>query len=331
MFANQGWEIPSGLASDSRPKEELTFWKACELFLKYPDVRKHPSRWRHEISLSHIVDKLGKDRPLKSLWVPDLRAYQAERINEGAAPGTINRELSTLSRLFGVMVELQLTETNPVRLVKRLSMRSGERQVYLSPHTVKAIAPRCPAWFRPILWAGYYTGMRRGEILGLTRKQANLSKRIISLGPDDTKEGHWKRVPIHSELAPILAEVLNGPALISGKVFPLRDGDGVRELGLETFKNPWERACKALGLDKPWPRFHDLRHTWRTNARRSGVDPQIAESIMGHWFKGRSVNDRYGRISDQELLDAIDRMTFDHGETEIFVARGRDVADRGKM
>jgi hypothetical protein len=32
---------------------------------------------------------------------------------------------------------------------------------------------------------------------------------------------------------------------------------------------------------------------------------------MGHWFKGKSVNDRYGRIGDQELLDAIDKMTFD--------------------
>jgi len=51
------------------------------------------------------------------------------------------------------------------------------------------------------------------------------------------------------------------------------------------------------------------------------MDFQIAESIMGDWFKGKSVNDRYGRISDQELIQAIDRMTFDHGETEILVSQ----------
>jgi hypothetical protein len=39
--------------------------------------------------------------------------------------------------------------------------------------------------------------------------------------------------------------------------------------------------------------------------------------------RGKNVNDRYGRISDQELIQAIDRMTFDHGETEIHVARDR--------
>ena len=40
---------------------------------------------------------------------------------------------------------------------------------------------------------------------------------------------------------------------------------------------------------------------------------------MGHWYRGRSVNERYGRISDAELIRAIDEMSFDHGETEIQV------------
>ena len=49
------------------------------------------------------------------------------------------------------------------------------------------------------------------------------------------------------------------------------------------------------------------------------MDPVIAESIMGHWRRERSVNERYGRLSDQVLLKAVDAMTFDHGETEILV------------
>ena len=49
------------------------------------------------------------------------------------------------------------------------------------------------------------------------------------------------------------------------------------------------------------------------------MDHQIVESILGYWFKGKSVNDRYGRISDLDLLEAVDRMTFEHGDTEIAV------------
>jgi hypothetical protein len=49
--------------------------------------------------------------------------------------------------------------------------------------------------------------------------------------------------------------------------------------------------------------------------------PQIAESIMGHWFKGKSVNDRYGFISDEELRQAIDILTFNHGTTAVLIGR----------
>jgi hypothetical protein len=50
------------------------------------------------------------------------------------------------------------------------------------------------------------------------------------------------------------------------------------------------------------------------------MDPEIRESILGHWFKEKSVSERYGRISNEELVQAIDLMTFDHGQTEILMA-----------
>jgi integrase len=320
LFENQGWEVPPELeGGTSKPRETLTLAKACEMFFKYPGVREHKSLWRYETAIVNLLSYFGKDVPIKALWVPELRQYQVER-GQGVSPGTINWEMATLSKLFGVLIELQLLDSNPCRLIKRLSDKAGERSVYLSVKTVETIAGKCPAWYQPILWTGFYTGMRRGEILGLTRKRLHLSRRIVYLGPDNVKEGKWKRVPIHRDLVPILRTVLDGPPLISGRVFPLRDEKGVRDLGLETFKNCWPRACEALELEVPWPKFHDLRHTWRANARRSGVDPTVAESILGHWSRARSVSERYGRVSDQELLQAVDSMTFNHGETEIVAA-----------
>jgi integrase len=128
-------------------------------------------------------------------------------------------------------------------------------------------------------------------------------------------------VPIHRELVPVLEDAMRTPFLASDRVFLVQDNRGIRAPGTDSVDNPWPKACAALEetelLTKPFPRFHDLRHTWRTNARRSGMDYQIAESIMGHWFKGKSVNDRYGHIDDHELIQAIDSMSFDHGETVI--------------
>jgi integrase len=245
-------------------------------------------------------------------------------MKQGASPSTVNREKGTLSKLFQVLVERRLVEDNPCRLVTNLSQKSEERQAYLSFVDVQRIAEKTPRWFQPVIWMAYYTGMRRGEILGLTRKQVNLTKRIITLTPDDTKEAHWKRVPIHRDLSSLLEKAQKVTCLGTGKVFALRDGPSIRPLGLEAFKNCWPRACKALEekelLQKPLPRFHDLLHTWKTNARRSGMDPEIREAILGHSERGKSVVERYGRISDQELVQAIDGLTFDHGETEILTA-----------
>jgi integrase len=317
MFQNQGWEIPGDLRLEEAPQKEITLWRAVEIFLNYPTVRDCKAKYRYILCLKHIVRIIGKETPIKEIWAPQVRMYQAERLADGARPTTVNWETGTLSRLFRVMVEMQLVSVNPVRLVEQLSRKSSEREAYISFPDVQAIAQKCPEWFRSIIWTGYYTGMRRGEILSLKRHKIDLSRRIITLSPEETKEGHWKRVPIHMNLVPILEDALRIPILGCDDVFVLRDRNGVRPLLLETARNPWPRACEALGLKDPWPRFHDLRHTWKTNARRSGMDPEIREAILGHSSKQRLVAERYGRISDLEFVKAIDAMTCDHGATEI--------------
>ncbi|MFC1836852.1 tyrosine-type recombinase/integrase, partial [Thermodesulfobacteriota bacterium] len=90
----------------------------------------------------------------------------------------------------------------------------------------------------------------------------------------------------------------------------------------------WDRNMAKLDFDEA-PRFHDLRHTWKTNARRSGMHPEIEQAIMGHSQRGKSVHEGYGFISDEELIRAIDGMTFDHGETQILVAGRKGKSRRG--
>lgn len=336
LFRNQGWEFPEGLVpqEEKQPSQELTLWNAVRLFLADPHVKDAPNRWRYECALANVVEKLGKGALIKSLWVPRLKQYQAERLADGVREATINREISSLSRVYGILIELQLVEHNPCRLVKPLSTKSGEREVYLSLRDFNRIIEECPVWFQRVAQAAFYTGMRRGELLNLTRSQLDIAGRMIRLKATDTKEAHPKRIPIHRDFVPILEDVLKVQAIGTDKVFLLQDKAGVRPVGIEASKNPWGRAVEALNaklekaqkagedvkLLKPQPRFHDLRHTWRTNARRSGVDPQIADSILGHAGRRRSVSDRYGHISDQELIQAIDKMTFDHGETVILVS-----------
>ena len=322
MFGNQKWELPDDLKGRAHsPNKELTLWHAVELFWKYPGIRESKDSWRKEYAINRLVYFFGKDFTIHDLRIPQIKEYRLQRLKDGAAPTAVNRELACLSKIFQVLIELEHLNVNPVRMVKRLSPKSGERESYVSWKDFHRIVDACPAWFRAIAMTAYYTGMRRGEILGLTRNQVKLSQRMIVLGAKDTKEGRTKRIPIHRNLVPILEEALKVSCLKTDKVFLLQDEKGVRPLKLETFKNVWPRVCTSLKMEKPWPRFHDLRHTWKTNARRSGMDGEIRESILGHASREKNVSERYGRISNQELLEAIDSMSFDYGPTEIVVSR----------
>lgn len=320
VHKNQGWEMPEAI-TPAVPKQELTLWGAAELFLKAPEINKSKSRWRHEIALNNIMDHFGPDYPAKKIWVTQIKEYQQSRLDKDISPATVNREVATLSGLFRVLVESQRLEVNPVRHIKSLSTKADQREVYLSKALVMEVIDHAPGWFRSVILSAYYTGMRLGELRTLTRDKVKLGRRMIYLSPDDTKEGQEKRVPIHRDLGPILEQAMKVRRLDSNRLFLIAGRDGLREPSEDSFKKPWARAYKALELPKPWPTFHDLRHTWKTNARRSGMDSEIRESILGHWFKEKSVTERYGRISDQELVNAIDSMTFDHGESEIYVPK----------
>jgi integrase len=318
LFRNQTMEIPSSLLAEESGQVELTLWMAMEIVLKDPEVRHSSNRERLEHCFMHIAEKWGKGFPVKAIRVPHIKLYRADRLNEGAAPATVNREKSALSKMFQILIEHDLVERNPARDIKNLSEKSGERQVYISFLDFQKVLGQLPSWYRPFVQTAYYSGMRQGEIRNLQRNQVNPAGRIILIGPEDTKEGQWKRVPIHRDLVPVLEEVLKVRAIGSNNVF-LKDG---KPLTRGNGRRPWEDAVREVRLD-PAPHFHDLRHAWKTNARRSGIDPEIRESIMGHWFREKSVTDRYGRISDEELVRAIDLMTFNHGETEIVVYKGK--------
>ena len=73
---------------------------------------------------------------------------------------------------------------------------------------------------------------------------------------------------------------------------------------------------KALNLD-PRPIVNVLRHCWYTNSVRSGVHPALADAILGHGDKKKSLQSLYMTISDDDLIRAIDMMKFYTGETEI--------------
>ncbi len=316
LFKDKLEDFLPGLRRVDNQQRGMSLWEATEYCLTYPEIKAKSDEYRNRLKgcFCHLILKLGRKINVQSIGIRDLEQYKRLRLKEDAAPATVNRELTALSKLFSILVKNDLLDRNIVREVPKLSEKDNLRQVYLSYSDFCRILAHLPDWYAPMALTAYYTGMRQGEIRNLTRSQLDLDRRVIRLGPKDTKERSHKRIPIHDELVSVLERALKNKAEETQNVF-LREGKPIPRTQMRRF---WESAVRKAGLPSS-VHFHDIRHVWKGNARRSGIDPEIREDIMGHWWAGKNVNTRYGHISNDELVQAIDRLTVDNGDTEIWV------------
>ena len=137
---------------------------------------------------------------------------------------------------------------------------------------------------RGIIAMAYFTGMRRGEILGLTWDRVDLKKRLIYLEARHTKDKEPRKVPICAELLKMLQEMPGGLTesnderhVFTNQGNPLK---GNIRAGIR-------RACMLAGLaygrnNRDGLTLHDLRHTFTTNMRRAGVPEPEIMAITGH-------------------------------------------------
>lgn len=139
-----------------------------------------------------------------------------------------------------------------------------------------------------------HTGMRKGEVFGLTWGDVDLLRgRIIVQrsynGP--TKNGKSRIIPISSTLEKVLLARM-----------PINSDNCIEDVKiLKQFDpNPYLKAlCKKA--DIPTITFHNLRHTFATLALESGKSPKIVQETLGHSNVSTTLDIYWG--STQERID----------------------------
>jgi integrase len=128
-----------------------------------------------------------------------------------------------------------------------------------------------------------YLGLRKKEILHLSKEEVDLKKREIALDPKRVKTRRRRKVPIpiHDDVFPILKELVE---MACGKfLFPKREtaekGAPVDwEKPQTDLSSVFQRVRDNAGVNC---RFHDLRHTAITNMVAAQVPPTTISKIMG--------------------------------------------------
>jgi integrase len=223
-----------------------------------------------------------------------IRAFIRKRQDEHRANGTINRELALLRRMLRLAVQDgKLRDVPHFPMLQEAAARKG----FLDHAGYQKLRQELPGYLRPVLAMGYFTGMRKAEILKLRWSNVDLLGAEIRLDAGTTKSGEPRSISITGELLEMLRiERKRNPDV--EYVFA-RDGESIG-----SFFKAWKSAAKRAGL--PGLLFHDLRRTAIRNMVRSGTPEGVSMAISGH--KTRAVFDRYNIVSGRDLKDAATKL-----------------------
>jgi integrase len=275
------------------PDARTLFKDLAAWYLELAEVKAKRSYDRDQRSVRLLLLSLG-DYLLKDITPAMVETYKQKRLNETnykgtlTKPATVNRELACLKTIYSQGVRNGKAEHNPTKKVKLLKENNVRKRV-LTLDEYALLLSHCLPYLKPIVKLAYHTGMRLGEILGLTWDKVNLKDGFIHLQPEDCKTDEGRDVPLHPELRQILKAMPRG--LPGARVF-LREGKPITSIR-EGFESARKRA------DIEGFTFHDLRHTFINNRRMEGHDYFRIMAATGH--KTMSVFKRYNTVSRDEL------------------------------
>ena len=291
---------------DIKPEAKMTFNVLTKWYLDLEGVKRLARYPILKINLNSFNQVFG-DTIVNQLRPLDLENYQAKRKAQGQADSYIDQQMAMARAMINKAFDNDLVSGDTIKVFKRvkklLKGNSNARDKVLSSEEFDRLMDALPSHTRAIIATGYYAGMRKGEVLNLTWDKVDMKNRIIGLDAEDTKDREARRVPICEALYDILKDIPraihdNHVFLLNGK--PLTD-----------IRTSLRRACRDAGI--PYGRgtkggfvFHDTRHCFNTNMRKSGVPESVIMKITGH--STREMFLRYDTVDAEDTRKAVDRM-----------------------
>jgi len=340
-----GLEVPQ--EHDDRTVDDLLTW----WLETYSKGSPSHDRNRATVEKNLLGSELGKTR-LDDLTSGQIEIFLQARSADLAAQTLNHLRRFILTAFNRAKAAGKWRGPNPAAEVARRKVPKRLPSFLSTAEVPKVLAALAPRW-RPLFATAVYTGMRRGELLGLRKRdvdfQAGLIQVARSHAADTTKGMHADAIPIATELVPYLREAFARSP--SDLVFPKANGammrpdvalEGVlrRAMARAGIVEGYQHVCRAKGcghlehvLDaserrcpvhghRLWPkakvrpiRFHDLRHTTASLLMMAGASTAAVQRILRH-KDPRVTVEVYGHLTPGFLRAEVDRLRFNPTPTE---------------
>ncbi|WP_433581620.1 tyrosine-type recombinase/integrase [Paenibacillus amylolyticus] len=247
---------------------------------------------------NHIFPSLGH-LPLQKVLVTDIEDFILAMEEKGLAQGTVKKIFCLVQNAFKAAIRKELLLKNPFDLLDPASKpKEGKPKVdYWSKDEVQTFFSRLDHRLSIMFVLAIYTGMRRGEILGLRFSDIDFENSMISIRQtlkprkrikDGGKNANASRSIPLSEF--VVAELKKQRTMITKEKWDAKENyhnndlvvchpDG-EPVSLGNFHKFWVRILNNTNMRHI--RFHDLRHTFASLMLSAGVHAKVVQEIMGH-------------------------------------------------
>lgn len=320
-------EIAKGLPVSSKPNAVLFGELADDVLTDY-EVNDYATTEDAETRFRlHLNRTFGK-RKAAQITMAQIKTYIKLRQEEGAKPGTINRELELMRHTFRLAMQGRKLHHMPhVPMLREDNVRSG----FFTRDEVVRLCSHMKEPYASFTMFGFLTGWRYSEIQGLLWRNVDFKHGEIRLDVGTDKNRAGRVFPMSVELRALLDEAkarAKKAVPVSGKTTTItkevialdvvalaKPVFAIAGAPVGAFRKTWKTACHKAGLpcivDKETGRpikairlFHDLRRSAAREMASQGIREGVIMKLMG--WKTRSVFDRYNVVSDGDLRDAIE-------------------------
>lgn len=304
--------------------EWLDAW--LETYVTY-SVKPYTSASYERVIRNYLKPSLGRV-PLAALTAPQIQQfYNSLLVTRKLNPKTVRNIHGILHRALRQAMRLGMIRSNPTELCDLPKVRRKEIQPMETEQIAAFLEAIKGSPFELLYQVTLFTGMRQGEVLGLTwdcvdfeHKTLYVNKQLQKVPKTGgsyllvpTKNGRGRVVTVASSVMSLLkrqrgqqaqAQLLAGPSWNNelNLVFTNELGG---HLVHEIVRRKFKEAVKSLGMSQE--RFHDLRHTYAVVSIESGDDIKTVQSNLGHATAAFTL-DVYGHVSQKMRQQSAERM-----------------------
>ncbi|MCM5527076.1 tyrosine-type recombinase/integrase [Parasegetibacter sp. NRK P23] len=216
-----------------------------------------------------------------------VRSWLVTMKEQGATATTMRRRASALQSFYKYRMKSGIQSPSPVAGIV-LPKIGRKLPVYVEKAQLETLFRHVEF---PDNWEGktqrlalvllYHTGMRRAELIGLTREQVEFSRAQLRVLGKGNKE---RMIPLQQELMANIKEYLQHPERPEEGAMPesplLLTSKG-KKLGEKQLYNMVKQAlAQVTTITKKSP--HVLRHSFATHLSNNGADLNAIKELLGH-------------------------------------------------